>query len=344
MRGQHACRSGKMALEAVLFLGFWLLLARPAHGQKVLDLQGRVRTDKGQAIPMGVTVRLETAEGRLVAEQPANSNGDFNFPSVRAIQYVVTVTAEGFQPFQKEIDLSERANVYFLDVYLSAANKRKLPAQDLPSLTDANAPKKARRELEKGTQALASKSLHEAQAHLEKAVELYPCYARAQVLLAPILSAQHDAPGAEAALEKAIQCDPGFLDAYVELGQLLNAEKKFTDSERVLSEGLRHSPNAWQFHYQLAASYFGLGQYAKAEEAYRKVQSLNPSPPPELHVKLADLYLKTNTYDKAYAQMQEYLRSEPDGRFAGKVKEIMGQMESSGVMRPAQAEISQPPK
>jgi hypothetical protein len=61
-------------------------------------------------------------------------------------------------------------------------------------------------------------------------------------------------------------------------------------------------------------------------------------------VKLADVYLKTNTRVKAYVQMQEYLHREPNGRFAGKVKEIMRQMESSGVLHPAQAEVSQPPK
>jgi tetratricopeptide (TPR) repeat protein len=344
MQRQDSCLFRRLAVEVLLFPGFWLLLASPGWCQGTIDLRGKVRTDNGQTIPFGVTVRLESTDGRLVAEQPANSNGDFDFPNILKIDYIVFVRAEGFQPFEREVNLAERANVYFLDVSLSVANKTKLNSAALPSLTDASAPKKARKELEKGAQALERRNLPAAQAHLEKAVGIYPCYARAQVLLASILGEQRNASGAEAALGKAIECDSGFLDAYVELGQLLNAEKKFKESERVLSEGIRHSPNTWQFHYQLAASYSGREQYGKAEEAYLKVQSLDPTPPPELHVKLADVYLKTKAYDKAYVQMQEYLRIEPTGRFAEKVKAIMQQMESTGALRPAQAKASEPPK
>ena len=48
----------------------------------------------------------------------------------------------------------------------------------------------------------------EAQAHLEKAVREYPCYARAQTQLGLVLSQQQKFPRSEAALRKAVQCDP----------------------------------------------------------------------------------------------------------------------------------------
>jgi tetratricopeptide (TPR) repeat protein len=149
--------------------------------------------------------------------------------------------------------------------------------------------------------------------------------------------------GAEAALHKAVQCDPGFPDAYTQLGQLLNAEKKFAESADLLQDGLRRSPRAWQFYYQLAMAHFGLKQYGQAEEEYLKVQSLNPNAPADLHVKLADVYLKENAYDKAYAQMQAYLQAEPEGRFATKIKAVMRQMESSGALRALPTQAAQPP-
>jgi tetratricopeptide (TPR) repeat protein len=309
-----------------------------------VTLRGRIRTDKGQTIPSGVTVRLETSDGLQVGEQPANSNGDFEFGGLHRISYRLTASAEGFEPAQKDLDVSQAANIVFVDLYLSPVTKTKLaPAASLPALTDQRAPKKARKEYEKGRNALQAKNLAEAEAHFERAVAAYPCYARAQADLAVTLTAQHDAPRAEATLNKAIQCDPDFLDSYSLLGQLLNAEKKFAESQTVLAQGLRRSPSAWQFYYELAAAHFGLGQYRAAEEDYLKAQSLNPSPPPELHVRLADLYLKLNAYAKAYAQMQDYLRAEPDGRFAAKVKGIMQQMESSGALQPPEAKANQPP-
>ncbi len=212
-------------------------------------------------------------------------------------------------------------------------NKVKESAASTPALTDEQAPKTARKEYEKGSRALAARQIPEARTHLEKAVVEFPCYARALADLAVVLTEQREVQGAEAALRKAVQCDPGFPDAYTQLGQLLNAERKFAESADLLQDGLRRSPGAWQFYYQLAIAHFSLKQYSQAEEEYLKVQSINPNPPAEFHAKLADVYLKENAYDKAYAQMQAYLQAEPEGRFAAKIKGIMQQMETSGALR-----------
>jgi len=146
------------------------------------------------------------------------------------------------------------------------------------------------------------------------------------------LTTQRDRPHAEAALKKAIECDPDFVDAYSQLGWLFNGGKRFSESARVLQEGLRHSPSAWQFYYQLGIAHYGLGDYNRAEEEYLKAESLNPEPPAEIHVKLADVYLKKSAFDKAHSEMESYLHAEPGGRFAVKVRELMKQLESAGLV------------
>jgi hypothetical protein len=60
--------------------------------------------------------------------------------------------------------------------------------------------------------------------------------------------------------------------------------------------------------------------------------------PAEFHVRLADVYTKEGSYGKAYQEMQSYVHAEPNGRFAAKVKNIMQQMESSGVVSAAQTQ------
>jgi len=126
-------------------------------------------------------------------------------------------------------------------------------------------------------------------------------------------------------------------------GQLLNLQQRFAEAEKVLSQGVRLAPGAWQFYYQLGIAHFGLGQYDKAEEAYLKVQPLNPDPPAEWYVKLGDVYLKVDNYTKAYETMQACLRAEPDGRFAGKVRKIMDEMEAAGVVRKSQPQPASTP-
>jgi tetratricopeptide (TPR) repeat protein len=305
-----------------------------------MNLEGRVRTENGRTLPHVAWVRLETSEGMNVASQPTGPDGDFHFDSVRKIPYRLVVTAKGFQTVQKDVDLSERAGTAFVDVYMTAQTVAR--AQPPLARTDDMAPKEARKHFKKGIEALQARNLRKARTELEAAVKEFPCYARAQTSLALVLSSQKLGVPAEAALHKAISCDADFLDAYALLGQLLTAEKRFAESQKVLSEGIRRSPNAWQFHYHLAAALAGQEKYRLAEQEYRQTELLNTSPPKEFHARFADLYLKEHAYEKAYSQMQEYLEADPDGRFATRIRQIMREMKAAGVAASA-ATRQQPP-
>lgn len=57
--------------------------------------------------------------------------------------------------------------------------------------------------------------------------------------------------------------------------------------------------------------------------------SLNPAAPSDLHAKLAAAYLQRGNADKAYAEMQTYVRTDPSGRFAAQARSLMHEIESS---------------
>jgi tetratricopeptide (TPR) repeat protein len=331
-------------------------LAKPALGQRrppgefagspqgTVILGGWLHADYGQTLPTGVTVRLETNEGMVGGEQTANAAGYFEFLGLAKTYYRLTVTAPGFQAYQRDVDLRSVGDKLVISVQLSPVLQSKAPSPVAPSsFTDSNATKNARKEYEKGARALRGGNLPEAQSHFERAVKEYPCYARAQADLAVVLSEQHQFPASEAALKKALECDPDYLDAYNELGQLYYNEKKYQDCEVTLQEGLRRSPSSWQFYYQLGTDHYHLGQYGKAEQEYLKAESLSSSVPAEIHVKLADVYLKQSAYDKAYTEMQAYVRAEPNGRFAEKLKSVIHQMESDHTVQAGRAANPQLP-
>ena len=110
----------------------------------------------------------------------------------------------------------------------------------------------------------------------------------------------------------------------------------------MLEQGLRQAPASWQFHYQMGVAEYGLKHYDLAEQQYLKAKSLNQDPVPELYAKLADVYLRENEFDKAYTQMQSYLSADPSGPFASRIKEIMKQMRSSGVLQEQTAKAGPP--
>ena len=95
---------------------------------------------------------------------------------------------------------------------------------------------------------------------------------------------------------------------------------------------MKHSPDAWQFHFQLGIANYGMKNYTEAEKELREVSRLNKTPPSLLYVKLADVYFRESKYDDAYGEMEEYLRKEPEGRFAPRIHTIMKQMKAAGVL------------
>jgi tetratricopeptide (TPR) repeat protein len=329
------CHSSWGRITLLLLLGLPLLSTHRGWAQQPVILAGQVRSADGRTVDTAVNLRLETEEGALVQAQPTNPGGQFEFTDLRKMPYRLTATADGFQTLQQLLDLRTPGSRVFITLFLKPVGAAKKESAALPSLTDQQAPKKARDEFGKGMRDFSKQKYSDARARFEKAVTEYPCYARALTQLAVTLIYLRTSTKAEAPLRKSIECDPGYYEAHLVLGQFLNLDKKFGESEKVLGEGIRLSPGSWQFYYQLGIAHSGLGQYEKAEQDYQRVLGFNPAPPPEFHVKLADVYLAQEVYGKAYAEMQAYLQAEPSGRFAEKIRKIMQEMKEAGVLNRA---------
>jgi tetratricopeptide (TPR) repeat protein len=310
-------------------------------------VSGQVVTEGEAVIPSGVTVVVETRDGKRSAEIHPDAQGRFEILNLVRQTYVMTVSAEGFYPQELLLDLKDGGDeVVTLQIVMHRAPSTK-SSSHLPALTDLSAPKNARKLFEKAVHDLHADRLDGARQKFQKAIAAYPCYARALTGLASIQIAARELDAAAASLHQAVRCDPGFPDACVLLGKVLNNQKKFVESEEILKQGLRLSPDAWPLYDQLATAHYNEGQYAEAQEEWLRVLAINPAPPAELHAKLAAVYLQGGARDKAYAEMQAYLRAEPSGRFASAFKALMPRSRASGARgapspQPEQAAIPNP--
>src|SRR5208337_2584287 len=323
------------------------LAGAQASPQKLVLVHGQVTAQGERGIPIGVTVSVETYDGKSVAEATANSQGEFRVALLpAAMPYRLTIKAAGYYPLQQELDLSHNVQATLpVHPVLTAIPGAKRAGEAAPPLTDQSAPRKARKAYEKGVRAVQAHDLPGAQRDFSEAVAVYPCYARAQTGLAALLIRQGDLPAAEAALHKAIQCDPSFAQAFVWLGRVLNSERRPTENVAILQQGLRLSPSAWELYDQLAAAHYNLGLYPQAREEWLRVEEINPEAP-ELHARLSMAYQREGNSKKAYAEMQAYLQAEPEGRYAPLLKGLMHQLETvSPVSNPSQqAAPPTPPK
>lgn len=306
--------------------------ASAAADEEKGTVAGQVTTSNGQTIPFGVTVQLDAPGGQIAGQQPADSSGRFQFDYIEKKDYTLVVTADGYQSATQEVDL-RYGNQLFVTVRLvPVEQKSNKPGGAVTSVNELKVPAHARQQFLKGDRALEAQDFSAAQHHFERAVDEYPCYPQAQLGLATSLIATKQASRAETALKKAIECSPTFLDAYVELSQLFNAQKRYEESSKLLQPAIGRSPNTWQLHYQMGVAHYGMKQYEEAEKDFLGARSINQTPPPILHIKLADVYLKKSEFGKAYAEMQSYLREEPEGRFAPKIKAVIRQMKADGLV------------
>jgi tetratricopeptide (TPR) repeat protein len=296
-----------------------------------ITLKGQVRTAGGEVIRMGVMAYLKGVDEVPVASIPVGSDGNFEFDNVTPAIYYLIVTADKFKPYQQRLDLSSFVKLYLVRVVLTPVDETGAKNSDLPALTDEAAPKQARKEYEKGSRAYSKKKYAEARVDLEEAVAQYPCYARAQTALARLNLAENKQDEAEANLKKAVRCDGTFMNSYFQLAQLYYGERKFAKSEEILLRGLRISPSSWLLHFQLGAVRFAQGEYRKSAKEFETAESIHPDIPADLHVQVVNAYLKLGENSKALAEIDTYLRLDPDGKYAESGRKISQILRSNGV-------------
>jgi tetratricopeptide (TPR) repeat protein len=325
----------------VLLIALEFLSSRPAQGQRARVVSGQVVTEEEAVISSGVTIVVEMRDGQRSDEIHPDAQGRFEVPGLFRETYLMTVRAEGFYPLQLYLDLKDGVGPVVLRIVMHRAPRKKMTSP-LPALTDLSAPKSARKLFQKAVHALQANRLDDAREKFERAVAAYPCYARALTGLASIQIAARELDAAAVNLHQAVRCDPGFPDACALLGKVLNNQKRFVESEEILKQGLRLSPEAWQLYDQLATAHYNEGQYGKAQEEWLRVLAIDPAPPAELHAKLAAVYFRGGARDKAYAEMQAYLRAEPTGRFASTLKAMMARLGPSGAQGATSSQPEQP--
>lgn len=314
-------------LSTLIFIAAAALLPLSARSQGNNSIQGQIRLSTAGELPPHITVKLEVAEDIVVDQQLAGTTGKFEFLNLRDQFYRIIVTADGYQPATAQVDMSYYAS-RFPTIYLVPLGPKRTPAPPSESTTDLAAPKKARKEYAQGHEALQAKDYPGARQHFEKAIETDPCYARALTELGVVLTLQQEFASAETSFHKSMHCDGGFLEAYLQMGILLDIEKKYPEGEAVLKQALRIAPSDWQPYYRLGALHHHDGRYKEAQDEYLKAESLSAAVPAEIHLRLADVYLKQEDYDQAYAEMQNYLRIAPDGPLAKQTRSSLQEVDS----------------
>jgi len=155
------------------------------------------------------------------------------------------------------------------------------------SISSLQAPKDAKKAMERGDKALRKAKLGEAETSFRDAVSIYPGYASAWFSLGRIYLEQNRAQDARLAFTTAQEADPNFVLPYVELARLAAMEKNWQQAADLTSRAITLNPLDIPDGFFLnSLANYNLKNFDAAERSARKAQRLD-----SLHrLPLATLY------------------------------------------------------
>ncbi len=294
------------------------------------DITGQVRFAGALTPAQGVRVSLERIGGGQLDQMATDNRGRFRFAQLQRGQYVVNVSAECHRPERRQVELLVVFRSY-LDVELApdttspvcaaAARGGSMPA----SSVDARVPEGARNEYDRAAASLAKGKDGEGVSRLRRAVEIYPDFFAAHMLLASAHTKAGRLEEAAAALERAAKIDPRSAAALVSLGELRRRLKKTAAAEESLGAALKLEEASWQAHLALGRLYLDTDRARSAAPHIGRALQLKPDFA-DNHLFAGNLLLKLNEPARALSEYEEYLRLAPDGDYSAPTRELVGRL------------------
>ena len=304
-----------------------LLMAIPAPAQRQprptsiqQQIHGQVRYAIGARPAEFIMVRLESVRGGVVAEIQTDRTGKFTFVGLGPELYLVSIRTPGYREVQQQVDLSTQPSDYVQFQLVAEDTRANGTSTKRPSVVDANTPKQARDEFEKGRDAvLQGNNINEGVLHLQKAISIYPKYLEALLMLGTAYMDKADWPNAEITLRRVLTLDPKTIAAHFALGELYFRQKKYADAETEMLAGIKLDDRSVQGHYMLGRLYYEMGNLAKAGPHVGTALQLNPRFA-KGHLLAGNILLHARQPENALVEFEEYLRLDPKGEFANEAR------------------------
>jgi tetratricopeptide (TPR) repeat protein len=250
-------------------------------------------------------------------------SGEAVFRGVRPGQYTVEAEAPGYATARETIELWSSGGISEVTVYMRAEPAAKTAAS--PPGPPVLAPK-ARKEVEKGLQALQANNLAEARKHLEAALRLAPGHPDVNYLFGALSLQANEPAQAERFLEKAVTLDPKHRFALLSLSELHYRQQEYAEAVRLLERALQLDLSSWQAHWLIACAYFRQREFEKARDHAERALKSGKEKAGEAQILLGQALAALGEKEKASQALESFLRDYPAHPAAGQARRLLGAM------------------
>jgi tetratricopeptide (TPR) repeat protein len=289
----------------------------PIHGSGGNgSVQISIKDEKMARLERRAVIKLYEERSKFSTWQPTSKGSDATFDELGPGKYDFEISALGYLPVRKDVELTAASKPVHLDVVLHAdPDAIEFSAAD-PSLSP-----KAAKETDKGVNEFESGNLKDAQKHLESALKEAPTSSHANFLIGYVYFQQNNLDQAQTYLSKATSLDPKNVPALNLLGRIYLSRKDFATAQATAEKAVAADPENATSHGLLADAYLNQKDYknalAQADLALEKGKSHASNSQIVRGEALGDL----GRDEEAIAALKMYLDSAPDSTAGPTIKQ-----------------------
>jgi tetratricopeptide (TPR) repeat protein len=254
--------------------------------------------------------------------QVSTDRGEASFGDLSVAPYEVEVSAVGYLTTHKPVRVQNAFGSYTVEIVL----ERDPSSLEISAPHAAQLPKKVRKALLHGVEALKSGNYNEAEKQLDTARRLAPDNWDANFLSGYLAFQRKRWDEAQAYLRTASSLDSGNPQAFILLGRIGLEQSDYNTAQTALEQAITLDSQDWMPHNLLAETYLKQRDFERAREQAAAAIERNKVASSAAQFVLGEALANLGRTEEAIEALKTFVRQAPDSPIVPQVRDLLAEL------------------